>query len=216
MLATLGEYPFIRFYDPEGKRETLAAKLGLKIQAEMDELCRVDKDFPPQSPYPRAILVITDRTLDVIAPLLHEFTYQAMIYDLLTLDGNQYTYKSDEGVQKVTLDESDAIWTQIRHQHFADASNYILDSFKTFLEENKAAASAMRDQSGGGGNRPKGLDSLKEMQDTISALPQFQEMKKQFAVHINICRECQSAFEEGKLPDLGAIEQVGSLFKQLR
>ena len=84
-----------------------------------------------------------------MAPLLHEFTYQAMIYDLLTLDGNQYTYKSDEGVQKVVLDESDPIWTQIRHQHFADASNYILDSFKTFLENNKAAASAIRDQQGG-------------------------------------------------------------------
>ncbi|TPX45932.1 hypothetical protein SeMB42_g00060 [Synchytrium endobioticum] len=205
VLVTLGEYPFIRFYDPDGRRETLSAKLGLAIQKEMDEYCRIESDFPPQSPYPRAILIVTDRTLDVMAPLLHEFTYQAMIYDLLTLDGNQYTYKSDEGVQKVMLDESDAIWTQIRHQHFADASNHILDSFKTFLENNKAAASSVRDQQSG--NRPKGLDSLKEMQDTISALPQFQELKKQFAVHINICRECQSAFEEGKYSDIGAIEQ---------
>ena len=31
-------------------------------------------------------MFLTDRTMDVVAPLLHEFTYQAMINDLLKID----------------------------------------------------------------------------------------------------------------------------------
>ena len=42
---------------------------------------------------PRATLIITDRTMDMVAPLVHEFTYQAMVNDLLPIeDGTKYTY----------------------------------------------------------------------------------------------------------------------------
>ena len=40
---------------------------------------------------PRGVLFITDRTMDVFAPFLHEFTYQAMCNDLLPIDnGTKY------------------------------------------------------------------------------------------------------------------------------
>jgi hypothetical protein len=41
-----------------------------------------------------------------------------------------------------TLDEGDPIWLLIRHWHFAEAVDYILNSFTKFLNENKAAAAA--------------------------------------------------------------------------
>ena len=37
-------------------------------------------------------MIITDRSMDVVAPFLHEFTYQAMINDLLpVINGTKYT-----------------------------------------------------------------------------------------------------------------------------
>ena len=40
----------------------------------------------------RATLIVTDRAMDVIAPFIHEFTYQAMANDLLPIeDGSKYT-----------------------------------------------------------------------------------------------------------------------------
>jgi len=43
----------------------------------------------------RATLIVTDRAMDVVAPLIHEFTYQAMANDLLPIDdGSKYTLRS--------------------------------------------------------------------------------------------------------------------------
>jgi len=41
----------------------------------------------------RATLIITDRTMDMIAPFVHEFTYQAMANDLLPIEnGTKFAY----------------------------------------------------------------------------------------------------------------------------
>ena len=45
------------------------------------------------------------------------------------------------------------------------------------------------------------------MKDTLSALPEFQEMKEKFSLHINICQECTSLFERNKLVQVAGIEQ---------
>ena len=42
-------------------------------------------------PRPKAVLFIVDRSMDLAAPFLHEFTYQAMCNDLLDVkDGSKY------------------------------------------------------------------------------------------------------------------------------
>lgn len=39
-------------------------------------------------------MLITDRAMDTITPFVHEFSYQAMAYDLLELKDDQYRYVS--------------------------------------------------------------------------------------------------------------------------
>ncbi|KAI8802520.1 Sec1-like protein [Cladochytrium replicatum] len=213
VLATLGEYPNIRFYDPSGSNLSLSARFAQHVQAELDNLCRLDPDYPPSGPFKdqRAILLIMDRTLDVISPLAHEFTYQAMMNDLLVIEGGKYVYKAEGGAstdasasqtQTAQLDESDSIWMLIRHWHYADAVEYIRSTFNKFLSENKAAAAAL-----GQIGENVAFDNLKNMKDTLSALPQFQEMKTKFSVHINICQECKQLFERRKLDKIAAVEQ---------
>ncbi|TPX69077.1 hypothetical protein SpCBS45565_g02765 [Spizellomyces sp. 'palustris'] len=216
VLSTLGDYPYIRYYSPQGTQNTVASKLAHRVQQELDDLCRLDPDFPPPSPYKRSVLVIVDRALDMVSPLVHEFTYQAMMNDLLVLEGGKYIYKTEGGastdvtaaqVTSASLDDNDPIWMLIRHWHYADAVEYIRSTFNKFLTENRAAATAMEKE--GGDASAKGIDSLKQMKDTLSSLPQFQEMKSKFSVHINICQECKTMFERRQLDmDLATGESV--------
>ena len=87
MLVTMGESPHIRYYSHLGEDGGPCAKLAFYVQQELDNLSKLDPSFPPESEYKRAILIIVDRSLDLMAPLLHEFTYQAMMADLLIADG---------------------------------------------------------------------------------------------------------------------------------
>jgi len=49
---------------------------------------------------------------------------------------------------------------------------------------------------------------LKELKDTIQALPQYQEMKDKFSVHIDLCQRCNNIFSKNNLTDIAKIEQV--------
>jgi syntaxin-binding protein 1 len=104
----------------------------------------------PDPQRPRGTLIITDRTMDTVAPLLHEFTYQAMANDLLHIvNGRSYTYrfqsrspegggrKGDEYEDRTAiLSDADQLWTAVRHLHISEAIGKLKTDFNVFLEEN--------------------------------------------------------------------------------
>jgi syntaxin-binding protein 1 len=82
-MNTLGDSPFIRYYDPTGSKDGLCAKLANMVHKEMKDLSEKDDAFPVKTDYRRTILIILDRTFDMMAPFLQEFTYQALLNDLV-------------------------------------------------------------------------------------------------------------------------------------
>lgn len=60
------------------------------LQSELDDIVRNDDKFLSDKNYSPATIIILDRTIDVAAPLLHEFTYQAMINDVLAIENAKY------------------------------------------------------------------------------------------------------------------------------
>ncbi|KAI9333695.1 Sec1-like protein [Obelidium mucronatum] len=206
VLATLGEYPYIRYYTPptptitpNSSNTPLIEMFAKMVQDELDELSRIDKSYPPASTFPRAVLLLVDRGVDVVSPLLHEFTYQAMVHDCLTLeDGNKYPNKSDEG-KMATLDDFDKIWVSQKYSHIAEVLQYLAEGVKKFSTENKAANFAT------GANR--GKDQIADLKDTLNALPEYQEMKSKFSLHTDICQDCMSVFGKYKHQDISTVEQ---------
>ncbi|KAI8914350.1 Sec1-like protein [Gorgonomyces haynaldii] len=201
VLITLEDYPHIRYFDPTGTNDGICARLAVQLQKDLDDHKAIDDTFPAQTDYKRPVFIIVDRTIDMMAPFLHEFTYQAMVHDLIQARGEKGG-DSSASVSGQNVDENDPIWILIRHWHFAEAVDYIRNAFQKFISENKAAAQAL-----GGDSNSQGLDSLKQMKDTLSSLPQFQAMKSKFSVHINICQECKSLFERRRLDLVAGVQQ---------
>ncbi|CAO3670948.1 unnamed protein product [Rhizopus stolonifer] len=201
--ATLGQNPVIRYQT--GNETT--QKLAFGVQQEMDHFCSINPKFPP--PQPRATLLILDRSIDSAAPLLHEFTYQAMLNDLLPIQetdshvGIKYTYEFNQadgslGSKDVLLDEEDEVYRSVRHMHIAQCSDHLIENFNQFLAENKVA---------GERETKSAAKNLKEMKNMLTNLPQFQDMKSKFSAHLNIAQECMSYFERHKLNSVGNLEQ---------
>ncbi|KAH8551198.1 Sec1-like protein [Umbelopsis sp. PMI_123] len=219
--ATLGEDPIIRYHRPLDEEtgtpmnKSLPYKLAMTVQREIDNFCRINPNFPPprQPPQPRATLVIVDRSIDHASPLLHEFTYQAMITDLLPVEpagtALKYNYEYGQtdgttGSKEVILDENDTIYTSVRHLHIAETTDKLIENFNKFLQENKAALSA----SEGSSMPPKdSARSLRDMKEMLTNLPQFQDLKAKYSAHLSIAQECMSVFEKQKLNSVGNLEQ---------
>lgn len=72
------------------------------------------------------MLLLLDRGFDAVSPLVHELTFQAMAHDILRIENDVFEYEAQGGGaeqrQKAILDESDELWTELRHQHIANVT----------------------------------------------------------------------------------------------
>jgi len=197
--ATLKEYPIIRY----SKHNSVSSTFATIVQDNLDILMRLSPEYAQSVNFSnRAILLISDRSQDVLAPLLHEFTYQAMIYDVLNIENDHYKFNAmttggENKTKEVILGETDPLWATLRHMHVADTINWILDNFNTFIQENKATKLYKKSQ----------VNDLREMSEAMKAMPQYQEMIGKYSLHINLTNHCMSIFQEKNLAKLAAVEQ---------
>ncbi|KAH9977523.1 Sec1-like protein [Russula compacta] len=181
--------------------EVLTRVLAFEVQTMLDDYKRANPDFPKQdSGRQRATLIVTDRAMDVIAPLIHEFTYQAMANDLLPIeDGSKYTYKFQSSVgtfedKTAVLSDSDTVWTDVRHMHMREAIDKLMADFNKFMTDNA-------------GFKGEGAATLNDMKDMLASLPQYQEQREKFSLHLSMAQECMDIFERDKLPVVATVEQ---------
>ncbi|KAG6821215.1 hypothetical protein H0H93_004037 [Arthromyces matolae] len=180
--------------------------LAFFVQSSLEEHKRQNPEFAksqpgtPEASRPRATLIITDRTMDLVAPFLHEFTYQAMANDLLPIeDGTKYTYKFQSAVgtyedKTATLSDNDSVWTELRHAHMREAIDKLMADFNKFLQENAVF-------------KGEGAATLNDMKEMLANLPQYQEQREKFSLHLNMAQECMDIFERRKLPLVANVEQ---------
>lgn len=207
LCVTLGEYPKVRYYRPQNpihEASVLSSHLARFISEELDEYAQWNPNFPPPSSRPQGVLIVTDRSMDLMAPLVHEFTYQAMAHDLLPIqDGDKTTFhmtvnegSPDAEEKDMELTDKDKVWVENRHRHMKDTIDKLMGDFQKFLDENPHFTNANSDTT-----------SLNAIKDMMAGLPQFQEMKEAYSLHLTMAQECMNIFQHHKLNEMSPIEQ---------
>jgi len=209
--VALGEYPIIRYYRPRSpthEASVLCSHLARFVQDKLDMYAQFNQDFPPPSNRPRGALYITDRSMDLMAPFLHEFTYQAMAFDLLPIqDSDKIVYRTlvneeDPGAEEkdMEISDKDKIWVDNRHRHMKDCLDKLISDFQKFIADNPHFTNQ-------DAQNAAGMNGLNAIKDMIAGLPQFQEMKEAYSLHLTMAQKCMEIFQHHKLPDLASVEQ---------
>ncbi|KAG1681301.1 hypothetical protein FOA52_007347 [Chlamydomonas sp. UWO 241] len=214
LFSTLKDFPAIRYHLPPATapgdapgaagRSTLTQRLATALLEKLDVMQRAGA-LPPRD---TCDLVILDRSYDPVAPFIHEWTYEAMVYDLLTIDpeDNTYRYEAESSSKRVEskeaiIDERDPMWVDLRHMFIAEVYAHIADRFKQFQAKNKAAKAA------GAGAVSRADMSLGAIKSLITALPQFHDLLSRMSLHVQMSGQIKTATNSRLLTELGELEQ---------
>ncbi|XP_022759258.1 SNARE-interacting protein KEULE-like isoform X2 [Durio zibethinus] len=210
VFASLREFPFVRYraaksLDPTTMttfRDLIPTKLAAGIWNCLVK-CKSIPNFPQKE---TCELLILDRSIDQIAPVIHEWTYDAMCHDLLNMEGNKYVHEVPSKAggppekKEVLLEEHDPIWLELRHAHIADASERLHEKMTNFVSKNKAAQLQH-------GSRDGGELSTRELQKMVQALPQYSEQIDKLSLHVEIAGKINRIIRDQGLKELGQLEQ---------
>ncbi|KAL1087802.1 hypothetical protein V6Z11_D08G208300 [Gossypium hirsutum] len=210
VFASLREFPFVRYraaksLDPMTMttfRDLIPTKLAAGIWNCLVK-CKSIPNFPQQE---TCELLVLDRSIDQIAPIIHEWTYDAMCHDLLNMEGNKYVHEVPSKTggppekKEVLLEEHDPIWLELRHAHIGDANLRLHEKMTNFVSKNKAAQHQH-------GSRDVGEISTRDLQKMVHALPQYSEQIEKLSLHVEIAGKINRIITEQGLKELGQLEQ---------
>ncbi|KAG4933115.1 hypothetical protein AAZX31_17G131200 [Glycine max] len=211
LFASLREFPFVRFRAAKSLDATTMTTFHDLIPTKLaagvwDCLMKYKKTIPNFPQTETCELLIIDRTIDQIAPVIHEWTYDAMCRDLLNMEGNKYVHEVPSKTggpperKEVLLDDHDPIWLELRHAHIADASERLHEKMTNFISKNKAAQIQH-------GSRGSGEMSTRDLQKMVQALPQYSEQIDKLSLHVEIAGKINRIIRESGLRELGQLEQ---------
>lgn len=199
MCIMTGEYPIIRYFNTG-----LCKRIATDLQEMLDDYARQHDDFLTSNPRPRSVMVIADRTLDLFAPFIHEFTYQAMAYDLsdkISTGDDVYTYEvENEAGEKQTkktplLDIYDEDWAQTKHQHITEVLKYVDGKINELIAQNPKLV-----------DRSKAKNAA-DLGLILAHLSGFDEERRRYAAHKELVTELLEVNAERKLAEWAFIEQ---------
>ncbi|XP_020591408.1 SNARE-interacting protein KEULE-like [Phalaenopsis equestris] len=212
VFASLREFPYIRYRAAKSSldastlttfRDLIPTKLAAAVWHSLARYKATIPNFPQTE---TCELLIIDRSIDQIAPIIHEWTYDAMCHDLLNMEGNKYVQKvpsktgSTSEIKEVLLEDHDPIWLELQHIHIADASERLHAKMTNFISRNKAAQ--IHNNSRDGGEL-----STRDLQKLVQALPQYSEQIDKLSLHIEIAGKINQLIRELGLREIGKLEQ---------
>lgn len=204
VIATQGKVPVIRC--PKGGAPEMVARKLNRMITEHPTLLR-----NKSSGLSRPLLVILDRNTDLITPIQHTSTYQALIDDMLTHKANrvEFDVTTDTGgkrpktvKKKFDLDpDQDPFYSRHKFHPFPEA----IESNGVDLQEVTAKEQSIRSQATGN-QVPDPSSSATDLAAAVDSLPALLTRKKQLEVHTSILQAVMDRVAARDVPQFFELE----------
>ncbi|KAG8944244.1 vacuolar protein sorting-associated protein 45 [Tulasnella sp. 424] len=181
ILLSLKKKPIIRYE----KMSAMARKLGSEVQ----HLMKANEalfDFRPTQVPP--LLLIIDRLNDPVTPLLSQWTYQAMVHELLGIINGRV----DLSLEITLLPQSDPFFSTHLNDNFGDLGASVQNLVKDYQSKTQSQAS---------------IETIADMKRFVEEYPEFRKLSGNVSKHVALVGELSRLVGRDKLLDVSEVEQ---------
>lgn len=185
VIPTLFDFEKFHLIYNKNTNNRVAENVAKMLKEKIEKYLTLKKNQDDEPPAPIKV-VILDRSFDPLTPLLHDYFYQSLVYDLMDVSGDVAEYTSEDNTGKVTkrkalLSDKDELWSKYRHQFIGEAMVNISKEFEEFVANNRTAQTRKTDMSN---------LNLQQMSDIVKSMPMYQEVLGKYTLHMNLIQEC--------------------------
>jgi vacuolar protein sorting-associated protein 45 len=141
------------------------------------------------------LLFIFDRKEDPVTPILNQWTYQAMLHELIGITNNvlEIKHKTGKPDKLVISDYDDKFFQNSLHSDFGEVCFKVKEAIEHLNREQE--------------NIDKKVDSLEEIKKMVDKLPEKKKESAEITKHTNLVYEVSEICQNRNLYDLSALEQ---------
>ena len=190
LLLSLKKKPLIRYE----KNSLMANKLATEIRYRMTQEEQLFDFRKPDTP---PILLLLDRRDDPITPLLNQWTYQAMVHELLGISNGRVDLSDVPDVRSelreiVLSQDQDSFFKTNMYLDFGDLGGTIKDYVEQYQTKTKSNAV---------------LESIADMKRFVENYPEFRKLSGNVSKHVTLVGELSRRVGEEGLLDVSELEQ---------
>ncbi|KAF9454695.1 Sec1-like protein [Macrolepiota fuliginosa MF-IS2] len=192
VLLSLQKKPIIRYERMSSMAKKLGTEIQHRIQAESSLFDFRLTQVPP-------LLLILDRRNDPVTPLLSQWTYQAMVHELLGIQNGRVDLRMvpDIGPElaEITLTTSTDPFFQTHYlSTFGDLGTALKDYVQNYQSKSLATS-------------PTNIQSIADMKRFVEEYPEFRKLGGNVSKHVALVGELSRLVGRDKLLDVGEVEQ---------
>ena len=191
VLLSLKKKPLIRYERNSALCKKLGAELSYQIKNE-EQLFDFGRrpDTPP-------ILLLLDRRNDPVTPLLNQWTYQAMVHELLGITAGRVDLSTIPDVRpelkEIVLSPSaDPFFAKTQFLNFGDLGAQIKDYVDTYQTKTKSNMN---------------IESIADMKRFVEDYPEFRRLSGNVSKHVTLVGELSRRVDVDSLLEVSELEQ---------
>lgn len=187
VLLSLKKKPVVRYERMSALARKLADDVVYQTSTAQSSLFDFRRtEVPP-------LLLILDRRNDPVTPLLTQWTYQAMVHELLGIHNGRTVTHTDKGPQEIVLSvENDPFFAANLYDNFGDLGASIKEYVMQFQTRSASNSS---------------IETIQDMKRFVEEYPEFQRLRGNVSKHVALLDELSALVERQHLLQVSELEQ---------